>query len=201
MAAISAKWIGSSASPLGSGPAAGSESARSTFGEEMRLAIDIYNDAWADNWGFVPVTAREVEHLVALVMPIIHPHAVLLGEVDGRLEAIFVTLPNLNEAIADLGGRLWLWGWAKLLWRLKVRPFRSGRVVPARIRRAHRDSLLAPALLAQMLAETIRRSHASGVEQLEFSWVIEDNVRSMALCRRAGGQICRTHRIFEKPLP
>jgi hypothetical protein len=170
------------------------------FGEEMRRAIEIYNDAWSDNWGFVPITPREVEHLVAQVRLIIDPDFVLLGEVDGTLEGIFITLPNLNEKIADLGGRLLPFGWAKLLWRLKRQPFRSGRVLLAGVRKSRRGSRISPALLSQMLAHTIRTGRAKGIEWLELSWVIEDNARSMALCQRAGGRVYKTYRIYEKGL-
>ncbi len=170
------------------------------FETEMRNAIDVYNDAWSENWGFVPVTEAEVKHLIASVRPIVDPKYVLLGEVDGELEAIFMTLLNLNEAIADLGGRLAPFGWAKLLWRLKRRPFKSGRVMLAGVRRRHRNSLLSPALLSQMLARTIETGRVSGVDWLELSWILEDNARSMALCRRAGGRIYKTYRIYEKPL-
>lgn len=168
------------------------------FAAEMARAIEVYNDAWSDNWGFVPVTPREVAHLASTVRPIIRPEHVLFGEVDGTLEGIFVMLPNLNEAIADLGGRLFPLGWAKLLWRLHRRRFRSGRVVLAGVRKAHRDSLLSPALLAEMLARTIETARASGMAWLELSWVLEDNARSMALCQRAGGRVYKTYRLFEK---
>jgi hypothetical protein len=170
------------------------------FETEMRNAIEVYNDAWSDNWGFVPVTRSEVKHLIASVRPIIDPKYVLMGEVDGKLEGIFMTLLNLNEAIADLGGRLAPFGWAKLLWRLHRRPFKSGRVMLAGVRKRHRNSLLSPALLSQMLARTIETGRASGIDWLELSWVLEDNARSMALCRRAGGRIYKTYRIYRKPL-
>jgi len=173
---------------------------RRRFKAEMRAAIEIYNDAWSDNWGFVPVTAREVESLIETVRPIIDRRYVLLGELDGKLEGIFVTLPNLNEMIGDLDGRLLPFGWAKLLWRLKTRPFKSGRVVLAGVRKAHRNSLVSPALLSWMMAHTIRTCRAHGMERLEFSWVIEDNTRSMALCQRAGGRVYKTYRIFGKDL-
>lgn len=170
------------------------------FEEEMRLAIEIYNDAWSDNWGFVPVTDGEVKHLIASIKPIIRPEYILLGEVDGKLEGIFISVPNLNEVIADLGGRLLPFGWAKLLWRLKMRPFKSGRVVLAGVRKVHRNSLVSPALLSWMLARTISTGRALGIDWLELSWVIEDNVRSMALCQRAGGRVYKTYRVYKKTL-
>jgi hypothetical protein len=170
------------------------------FAEEIRLAIDIYNDAWSDNWGFVPVTAREVESMIGALRPLIREKYVLFGEVDGRPEAVFISLLNLNEVIRDLNGRLFPFGWAKLLWRMQRHQFKTGRVVLAGVRRAYRNSLISPALISLLLGETIAAGRAAGVVLAELSWVLEDNVRSIALCRRAGGEIYKTYRIYGKSL-
>jgi hypothetical protein len=170
------------------------------FEQEMHLALEIYNDAWSDNWGFIPVTAREVENLIRTLRPLIASKYVLFGELDGRPEAVFISLLNLNEVIRDLHGRLLPFGWAKLLWRIKRHSFKTGRVVLAVVRRAHRNSLISPALISLLLAETIKAGRAAGVVLAELSWVLEDNARSIALCRRAGGQIYKTYRIYGKAL-
>jgi hypothetical protein len=170
------------------------------FAAELRLAIEIYNDAWSENWGFVPVTEREVDYLIQMVRPVIIPELVLLGEVDGKPDAMFISLPNLNEVVGDLDGRLLPLGWAKLLWRLRTHSFTSGRVMLAGVRKVHHHSPVSAGLMSWMLADTIRIGRARGFHWAELSWVIEDNLRSMALCRRAGGQLYKTYRIYEKPL-
>ncbi len=170
------------------------------FEAEMSQAIALYNDAWSDNWGFVPVTEREVGYLVKQFKMIIEPDLVLFGEIENELAGIFITLPNLNEKIADLGGRLFPLGWAKLLWRLRFQRFRSSRVVLSGVRKAYRESVASPALLSEMLIKTIRNGVAKGFEWAELSWVIEDNARSMALCQRAGARVYKTYRIYEKAL-
>jgi hypothetical protein len=172
----------------------------SKFREEMRRAIGVYNDAWRDNWGFVPVSEREVDFLSQTLRPAMRRHFVLLGEVGGQLEGIFVSLPNVNEAIADLGGRLFPFGWAKLLWRLKRGRFRSGRVVLAGIRKAQQQSPLAAALLSEMLAEIIRWGRDNGYEWAELSWVLEDNAQSLAFCQHSGGQLYKTYRLYQRRL-
>jgi hypothetical protein len=168
--------------------------------EEMRLAIDIYNDAWSDNWGFVPVNEREIQRLIATLRPIIQSKYLLFGEVNGRPEAIFMSIVNINEVIADLRGSMFPFGWAKLLWRIKRHQFKTGRVMLVGVRKTYRDSLISPALISWLLAETISAGKAAGVVLAELSWVLEDNARSMALCRRAGGQIYKTYRIYGKAL-
>jgi len=170
------------------------------FEEEMRLAIDVYNDAWSENWGFVPATEEEVKHLIQMVRPIIIPDLVLLGEVDGQVDGIFISIPNLNEMITDLNGRLVPFGWAKLLWRLKTSPFASGRVMLAGVRKIHRQSPISTGLISWMLSETMRVLRARGFHWVELSWVLENNTRSMSLCQRAGGKLYKTYRIYEKPL-
>ena len=170
------------------------------FKDEMRGAIAVYNDAWSANWGFVPVTEREVEHLIAAIRPVIRPAYILLGEIDGRLQGLFMALPDLNEAIADLGGKLMPFGWAKLLWRLRARPPKGARVMLAGVSRGFQNSPLGASMLAWMLADIIKAGHAWGTEQVELSWVLEDNARSMAFCQRAGGRIYKTYRLYQKAL-
>jgi hypothetical protein len=170
------------------------------FKEEMRSAIAVYNDAWGSNWGFVPVTTREVEHLIAAIRPVLRPDYILLGEIDGRIEGVFLALPDLNEVIADLHGRLMPFGWAKLLWRLRMRPPKAARVILAGVRKAYQNSPLGAALLAWMLADIIKAGHRCGTEQVELSWVLEDNARSLTFCQRAGGRINKTYRIYQKRL-
>src|SRR3546814_7440443 len=91
--------------------------------------MDIFNDAWSDNWGFVPMSQAELRHMAKALKPIVRPQSVAIAELDGRPDAMAMGLPNVNEAIADLDGRLLPFGWAKLLWRLKLRT-----TTPARMR-------------------------------------------------------------------
>src|SRR4051812_38306090 len=107
------------------------------FDEELRTIVDIFNDAWSDNWGFVPMTSAEVEYMGKNLKPILRAEYAWIGEVDGWAAGMAVMLPNINEAIADLWGRLLPFGWAKLLWRLKVRGTRSARMVLMGVRKRY----------------------------------------------------------------
>jgi hypothetical protein len=170
------------------------------FETEMRAGIAIYNDGWSANWGFVPVTPREVEHLLAALKPVINPLGILLGEIDGRLEGLLVAIPDLNELIADLHGKLLPLGWAKLLWRLRVRSPKGGRVMLAGLTKAYQNSALGAAMLLWMFADIFKSARDLGYRYVEFSWVLEDNARSIALCERYGGRLYKTYRLYQKQL-
>src|SRR3546814_6641264 len=88
----------------------------------------IFNYAWSDNWGFVPMSQAELRHMAKALKPIVRPQSVAIAELDGRPVALAMGLPNVNEAIADLDGRLLPFGWAKLLWRLKLRTPKTARM-------------------------------------------------------------------------
>jgi hypothetical protein len=98
------------------------------FDAEVRALLDIFNDAWQDNWGFVPLTEAEVALAAKTMKPLVVPDLVWFAELDVVPTAMILALPNVNEAIGDLNGRLLPFGWAKLLWRLKVKGLKSARV-------------------------------------------------------------------------
>src|SRR3546814_1355918 len=73
---------------------------------DLAIIMDIFNDAWSDNWGFVPMSQAELRHMAKALKPIVRPQSVAIAELDGRPVAMAMGLPNVNEAIADLDGRL-----------------------------------------------------------------------------------------------
>ena len=170
------------------------------FDEELRTILDIFNDAWAGNWNFVPFSPAEVRHLGANLKPLLRPEFVVIGEVEGEPAAMTVTLPNVNEAIADLGGRLLPLGWLKLLWRLKVRGTRSARMPLMGIRRRYQATPRGAALALGVI-DTVRRHHAAyGTKHAELSWVLEDNRPIRDIIELVGGRPYKTYRIYEKAL-
>jgi len=170
------------------------------FKQDMRLALDIYNDAWRDNWGFVPVTEAEAEALIDSLSMILKPEGVVFGMLDGKEEAFAVGIPNLNEAIADLNGSLFPLGIVKLLWRLKMRPPTTARIMLAGVKRDYRNSPLSAALISLLVGEIIQAGRKHGIKSVEMSWVLENNAPSVALCRSAG-ELTKTYRLYEKALP
>jgi GNAT superfamily N-acetyltransferase len=111
-----------------------------------------------------------------------------------------VSLPNVNEAIADLGGRLLPFGWAKLVWRLKVRGTKSARMPLMGVRRQYQGTPLTAALMLGVI-DLIRVSHrARGTERSELSWILEDNRPTRRLIEKFGGRAYKTYRVYEKNL-
>ena len=170
------------------------------FEAELQTIVDIFNDAWSDNWSFVPMTPAEVRHMGKSLKPIVRAEYAWIGEADGEPAAMTVTLPNLNEAIADLGGRLLPLGWAKLLWRLKVRGTRSARMPLMGVRKQYQGTPRGAALALGVI-EAVRSWHAAhGAREAELSWVLEDNRPTRDIIEMVGGRPYKTYRIYEKAL-
>ncbi len=173
---------------------------RRRFDQELAVLRDIFNDAWADNWGFVPFTEAEFKELGHSLRLLIAPELIQVAEVDGEPAAFIVALPNVNEAIRDLHGRLLPFGWAKLLWRLKVRFPRSARVPLMGVRRRFHDTPLGPGLAFLVIDAVRRHLVARGVRQVELSWVLEDNAGMCNIIEAIGGRAYKRYRVYEKPL-
>jgi hypothetical protein len=167
---------------------------------DLALILEVFNDAWSENWGFVPFTEDEIVHAAASMKPLIRPDLVWIAEVDGEAAAMIVCLPNLNEAIADLGGSLLPFGWLKLLWRLKVSGAKSCRVPLFGVRRRHHRTPLGAALVL-LLLQALRESAAkAGFVHAELSWILEDNAAVRQVLESIGARVYKTYRIYEKAL-
>jgi GNAT superfamily N-acetyltransferase/translation elongation factor EF-1beta len=174
---------------------------RDRLQEEVAVLIDIFNEAWSGNWGFVPFTAEEVAHLAKELRPLLNERLVWFAEMEGRPVAFGVCLPNLNEAIRDLSGRLLPVGWAKLLWRLKVTGVSTARVPLMGVRRQLGAGLLGR-VLPLFLVEAMRKEAiALGIKRIEMSWVLEDNLPMRHLAESFGARVYKTYRVYEKELP
>ena len=173
---------------------------RKNFRSEVVLLLDILNDAWSDNWGFVAMTEAEVDELIAMFKVAVRPEYVVIAEYKGEAAGFVVSLPNLNEAISDLGGHLFPFGVAKLLWRLKVSGIRSGRMPLMGVRRKWQNSQIG-AVLALSIVQQTRMSHfARGVMRGEASWVLDSNQRMKHMIALVGGTVYKRYRIYEKAL-
>lgn len=170
------------------------------FDEDVRILVDILNDAWSQNWGFAPVTQAETKHLAQSIRLILHPRLVWFLEIDGEPAGFGVLLPNLNDAIRDLNGKLLPFGWAKLLWRLKVRGVKRGRVPLMGIKRKFaRDPR--GAFAPFVILDAIRREGVKlGITQAEYSWILEDNLAMRHILEGFGARIYKTYRIYGKSI-
>lgn len=170
------------------------------YREEIATICAIFNDAWADNWGFLPFAEAEAQHLAKAIRPLVGARDFAIGELDGEPAAMVVTLPNLNLAIRDLAGRLLPLGWARLLWRLKVRGVPEWRMPLMGVRRALQGTPLGAALALGVIKAVKDHHAARGTRAAELSWVLEDNRRTDALIRLVGGRPYKTYRIYGKDL-
>ncbi len=167
---------------------------------EIDTIMGIFNDAWEGNWGFVPLTDARLDHLARSMKPILIEDLVAIAEVDGEPAAMMVALPNLNEAIRDLGGRLLPFGWAKLLWRLKVGRMRTLRVPLMGVRRRYQGTLTGGALMMAMFDRIREAAYARGFREAELSWVLEDNRPMRHIAEHMGARVYKRYRLYGKPL-
>ncbi|MEO7409943.1 MAG: N-acetyltransferase [Sphingomicrobium sp.] len=174
---------------------------KSKFDFEAAIILGLLNDAWSNNWGYVPLTEAEIAYAGKKLKPIIYEDLVRIAEVDGQPAAFMITIPDINELIADLDGRLFPFGWAKLLWRLRNPRTRRVRVPLMGVASKYQGTRLS-AQLAFMLIEFTRRVCVEkyGVHTGEFGWVLEDNQGMMSIAQLPGANINHTYRIYEKAL-
>lgn len=170
------------------------------YAEEIVTVTSIFNDAWAGNWGFTPLTEAEIDAMAKDLKPIIDPHLVKIAELDGKPVAFIVLLPNINEAIASLRGKLFPFGWLKLLWRLKVSGLRTARVPLMGVRQEISDTIIGKALPLKLIYALEERAVARKIYELELSWLLEDNKSVRNVVEAIGGHLSKTYRVFEKDL-
>ena len=170
---------------------------RKSLQSEAYEVLDVYNDAFQHNWGFVPATKAEAEKM-AEELRVLATELCFFVEISGRPVGMCIALPNLNEVIRDFGGKLSPINAAKLWWRLKVRTPKSFRFVLLGIRTELRgDERYAPLAMA-ICAEVMRRSHSLGYEWADLGWTLEDNIPVNTIIRNVGGRIYKRYRIYEK---
>jgi hypothetical protein len=168
--------------------------------DELRTLCAIFNDAWANNWGFVPFTEAEFLAIGREMLLLIDDDYIQIAEVDGEPAAFIVMLPNINEAITDLDGRLLPLGWLKLIWRLKVRQPKSARVPLMGVRQKYQRTRLGPGLAFAVIHAVRNASVARGVERVEMSWILEGNQGMRKIIETIGGHVSKRYRVYDKDL-
>jgi hypothetical protein len=174
---------------------------KNRFEEEAHLILSILNDAWSDNWGFVPITPTEIAYTGRKLKPIVYEDLVRVAEVEGEPVAFMLTLPDLNELIADLDGRLFPFGFAKLLWRLRKPQVRTMRVPLMGVVKRLQSTRLA-SQLAFMMIEYIRRDAVAnfGATRGEIGWILEDNQGMRSIAETIDSKVNKVYRIYSKDL-
>ena len=174
---------------------------KSKFDQEAALILGILNNAWSDNWGFVPFTDAEIAYGGKKLKPIVYEDLIRIAEVDGEPVAFMMTLPDLNEKIIGYGGSLWPFNWANLLWWLRAPKVRTMRVPLMGVVKKLQSTRMA-SQLAFMLVEFIRRDAVAkfGATRGEFGWVLEDNGPMRSVGEAINGEVNKVYRIYAKAL-
>jgi hypothetical protein len=168
--------------------------------KDVALLVDVFNDAWSDNWGFVPFTRTEVAKMAADFRLLVMPDITCIVSIDGEPAAVALAVPNLNELVRDFHGKLFPFGLPKLLWRLKVQGPRSARLILLGIRKKWRHVRKYAALSAFMYAEMNEGGRRLGIKEGELGWTLEDNGRVNAGITMMGAKRYKTYRVYEKGL-
>lgn len=169
------------------------------YEEDLGHVTSIFNNAWAGNWGFVPLSEAETKQMAKSLKLLINPKLAWIAEVDDKPVAFGVCLPNLNEAIADLGGKLFPFGIVKMLWRLKVAGVKTARVPLMGVRRDVGGWL--QAILPFLVVDRMRlEARKLGYEWIELSWILEDNRPMRRMIEAIGSERYKTYRLYERAL-
>ncbi len=174
------------------------------FDQEAAIILDILNDAWSDNWGFVPITDSEVAYTARKLKPLVKSDLVRIAELDGVPVAFMMTLPDLNQVqkrACGKNGKPSLLGWIKLgLWLFRTKPA-DVRVPLMGVRKNLQASRMA-SQLAFMMIEYIRRATVSnyGGKRAEIGWVLEDNQGMNSIAREIHSKVNKEYVIYDKHL-
>ncbi len=174
---------------------------KTRFDEEAAIILSILNDAWSDNWGFVPLTPPEIKDVGVKLKPIVFNDLIRIAELDGRPVAFMITLPDLNEPLAGLNGSLLPFGWAKMLLWLRRPKARTMRVPLMGVVKELQSSRMA-SQLAFMMIEYIRRAAVThyGATRGEIGWILDDNQGMRSIAETIQSRVNKVYQVYEKAL-
>ena len=169
--------------------------------EELALIMGIFNDAWANNWGFVPFTETEIRKLGDELRLVIGEHEVAIASWKGEPAAMAVVMPDINRMIADFNGRLLPFNWLKLIRRLKFAGAPERMRMPLMgVKRKFQNTTVGAALALAVIDEVNMYHRERGVQGAELSWILETNTRVRHLIESTGAVPYKTYRIYERTI-
>ena len=167
----------------------------SRFREDLDAIKEVYNAAWSKNWGFVPMTDAEFEHLAKEFKPFIDPALCQIAEVGGEPIGFSLAMPDLNEALVHLpDGKLFPFGFAKFLWH--KRKVRGMRVMTVGLKPRYHHSGLGLAFYLR----TWRNGQKLGYVRGEGSWILADNLEMVRALERIDAKPYKRYRIYERTI-
>ena len=173
---------------------------KNSLEEELALLLELFNESWSDNWGHVPMTVAEINDLAMMVRRLFSTDSVVLADVDGECAGFIVVIPNLNELIADFGGKVFPINWLKLLYRIKSDKCTSVRVPLMGISRKFQNTRTGAAIAFSMIDRCRNASVATGAIHCEMSWILETNTAMRSILDASGSTLDKTYRLYSKPL-
>jgi GNAT superfamily N-acetyltransferase len=164
------------------------------FRNEVERIKQIYNSAWSKNWGFIPMTDEEFDHLAKNLKQIVDPHMVFIAEVDNKPAGFSLALPDLNQVLARLNGRLFPFGILKLLWHTKIRNKIDGvRIITMGVIPEFQKRGIDTVFYVETFNVGVKR----GYKWAEMSWVLEDNTLMNRVLKLLGAELYKKYRIYE----
>ncbi|MCA9728645.1 MAG: N-acetyltransferase [Candidatus Eisenbacteria bacterium] len=167
---------------------------KKNFGREVELVRDLYNRAWQKNWGFVPMTDAEIDHMAASLKPVLDPRLILFAELDGKPIGFALALPDVNQALAKANGRLFPFGLLRIL--IESRRIHRVRVLTLGIVEEHRGLGADLLMYAMLYSDGVRRGYHAG----EFSWILEDNELMRRPLEALGATVYKTYRVYDRSI-
>jgi GNAT superfamily N-acetyltransferase len=162
--------------------------------DELAFVRTCYNEAWANNWGFVPWTDRELEYIARELKPLVDPRLAHMAEIDGAPCGFAISVPDANEALKLARGRLFPLGLLRLFWKLKVSKCSRIRTIAMGVLPRHRKRGL-DALLVHHLVES---TEAAGYHQGEMGWILADNQPMLSAIRQLGARRSKVYRVYDR---
>ncbi|PTN12301.1 N-acetyltransferase [Nitrosomonas aestuarii] len=173
---------------------------RKQFSREIEILRDIFNDAWSENWGFVPFTQTEFAELGNSLKYLVPDDYIQIAEVDGYPAAFMAALPNLNEIFAELNGRIFPFGWLKLIQKIRKHAIHTARIPLMGVRKQFHNTSLGVALACMVIDAPRKSGIARGVREVELSWILEDNKSMRGILENIGSKEYKRYRIYGKTL-
>ena len=173
---------------------------RRTLDSDIRVIMDVYNDARSENWGHVPLTEAELAYRVKTIRHLSDPGLMLITEIDGYPAAVALALPNVYETDPKAGPRLLRGSASRLLRRIRPRRPKTARLLFLGIRKRFRSMKRYAPLSAYLYTEMHRAAAHRGLEWGELSWTLEDNTPVNLGIQLMGGTVYKRYRVYERDL-
>ncbi len=167
---------------------------------EINIIMSIFNDAWSENWGFIPFTEAELNLLAKNFKMLVPANAVQIASWKGENAAFIVSMPNINEWFQGLNGRVMSWKLPQLIKGAITRKSKSVRVPLMGVLKKYQDTMVGAGLALSVIREASDYQISRGVTHGEFSWVLEDNLRLRHIMESMGARVYKIYRVYEKAL-